>query len=65
MVKKIEASDPKRLSLLRVDKIQFPKGSDCTVVTVTFEYEPVCCNGQHEMVDALIAVHSLLKGKNE
>lgn len=61
--KNLEPDAPERLSILRVDKIQFPSGSDCPVVTVTFEYEPVCCNGQHEMVDALTAVYSLVKGK--
>jgi len=61
--KKIEPRDPSRLSLLRVDKIHLPKGSDCPTVTVTFEYEPACCNGEHEMVDALSAVYSLVKDR--
>jgi len=57
---KINAGDPSRLSMLKVDKISFPKGGDCPTITVTFEYEPVCCRNEHEMVDALIAVNSLI-----
>lgn len=68
MKKPLEASSPKRLSLLRVDKISYPKGSDCPVVTVTFEYEPFCCSDKHEMVNALSAVQKLIdkakEGKN-
>lgn len=66
--KKKEPNDPSRLSLLRVDRINYPKGSDCPVVTVTFEYEPFCCSDKHEMVNALSAVQKLIdkakEGKN-
>lgn len=61
MKKKPEPTSKDRLSLLRVDKISYPKGADCPTVTVTFQYEPNCCSGQHEMVDALAAVYSLVK----
>ena len=61
MKKQLEASSPKRLSLLRVDKISYPKGADCPVVTVTFEYEPTSRHQEQEMVNALGAVYALIK----
>ena len=65
MKKQLEASSPKRLSLLRVDKISYPKGADCPVVTVTFEYEPTSRQQEREMVNALTAVYALVENKND
>ena len=64
-MKKLDPNSPARISLVRVDKISYPKGSDCPVVTVTLEYEPVCCSGKHEMVNALSAVYKLIDEKKE
>ena len=61
----LEASSPKRLSLVRVDKISYPKGADCPVVTVTFEYEPTSQVQEQEMVNALSAVYALVKDKEK
>ncbi len=50
---------PERLSVLRVDGAAFDEAGRLTV-TVTFDYEPWCCSGPHELTDAVIAVTETL-----
>lgn len=56
--------DPKprsaeRLDLVRVDSADFADGS--VEVTVTFRYDPWCCNGFHEVADGVQAVHQMVE----
>lgn len=49
---------PERLELLRVESAGFTDGD--LQVTVTFRYDPWCCNGFHEVADAVQAVHDMM-----
>ena len=49
---------PERLDLLRVDSAGYVDGS--IEVTVTYRYEPWCCNGFHEVADGVQAVHQMV-----
>ena len=50
--------DPKPASpmRLRVEHVSAEHVEDLVMVTMRLSYEPWCCNGGHELVDAVAAV---------
>lgn len=50
-----------RVSLLRIDRVEFPEHAGQVHVTVTLTYEPWCCTNAHELTDAAVATAECLR----
>lgn len=47
---------PERLRVSKVNSAQFDPETGSLEVVVTFDYDRWCCNGSHEILDAITAV---------
>jgi hypothetical protein len=55
--------DPRRLTL--TNEVQSRDDEGILRVTVTYTYDEWCCNGQHEVTDALTAIQQILEDAQE
>lgn len=56
---------PERLTLKRIDFAGHDPEDTRVTVTVSFVYEPWCCNGSHEVTDAISAVVETFEAASE
>lgn len=55
---------PERLDLVKVNSAGYTENGSIEV-TVTYRYESWCCNGFHEVADAVQAVHQMMESSTE
>jgi hypothetical protein len=51
---------PERLDLVRVESAGYNDDGSLEV-TVTYRYDPWCCNGFHEVADGVQAIHDMME----
>lgn len=58
---------PERLRLVSIDSVRFDdENYDSVVVKATFTYDKWCCNGMHEIADAVSALdRTVQSGKDK